>query len=136
MQIDRSIECEVLGRDIHQNLIIQYLLDETPNNKWSRIFNLKQQDYSFTIRSSAGSNTLLVVIQEDKIESISLISILEKLVERTNEEFESDNLKEQILINNMVNGLIVMHHEMSYTENNRYLDDFSGKSEFISPKNC
>ena len=132
MQIDQS-GCAVLGRDIQQNLIIQYSLTETPNNKWSRIFNLKQQDYSFTIRSifdNENNHSILVIIQEDKVESTPIISILEELVERTNIEFQNDQLKEQILINNMINGLIVMHSEMSFIENNIYLDDTSGKSEF------
>ena len=123
MKVDKSVECEILGRDIYQNLVIEYKLEEIPPQRWSRIFNLKQKDYSFVIRSVLESNQILVIIQENRIKSTDIISILDSLVYRTNEEFNRDEHKNQILLDNMVDGLIVVHNNLSYTDNNTFKDE-------------
>lgn len=121
-------ECSVLGSDSFNNIIIKYSLTEYPITQWSRLFN--RITSLVDIKSIINSKSIIVTADANSIYNFDIAHLIREKIEKTESELNSDSLKNQIIINNFIPGLIVVHDNMKYNNQTPTDENPEGRSEY------
>lgn len=121
-------DCVVLGRDSFDNIVVRYNLIEYPSSQWTAVFN--RVISIFTIKSLVNSKMIIVTANPNNLISFDTASVIKQKIEKTNNELSSDVLKNEIILNNFISGIIVIHSDMRYTDQDISENNLEGKSEY------
>jgi hypothetical protein len=119
----------LLGRDNASNLIIRYRLTETPTQPWTVAFNNKT-DTGITIESVLSTNYILVTILSSNFANVNIATLINNRILAVEAELSSDQLKNQIILNKFIDGLVVVHDSLSYTAAEGEESDFAKYIDF------
>lgn len=110
-------------------LYLRTSLSELPSQKWTSLFNRRTSSiYSSSLIGS--KNVFIKISYEDFLNKNFLLIVSEK-VTKTDEEISSDTLKKQIILRTFVNGLVIVHHDLSYIYNTFYKTNKNDYEQFV-----
>jgi len=121
-------ECTVLGRDSFDKIIVKYNLTDYPIIQWTKLFN--RITSVIDIKSIINSKSILVSADANELSNLDVAFLIREKIEKTENELNSDTLKNEIILNNFIPGLIVVHDNMSYLSQQQTEENPQGKSEY------
>lgn len=120
--------CEVLGRDALDQIVVKYDLTDYPTIQWTKLFN--RMVSIIQIKSVTNSKSIIVTAEANVLSNSDVAAIIIQKIDATDNELVSDALKNQIILDNFITGLIVIHDNMEYTEQVVTDENPDGKSEY------
>lgn len=121
-------ECAVLGRDSFDKIVIRYSLNDYPTIEWTKLFN--RITSIIAIRSIVNSKSILVTADPNAVLTFNLASLIQEKIEKTENQLNSDALKNQIILEHFIPGLIVVHSDMGYENQSVTEENPNGYSEY------
>ena len=104
--------CTVLGRDSAENIVVRYSLVEFPTIRWTKLFN--RIISVVIIKSIINSKSIIVIADPNILSNLDVASVIREKIIKSNSELNSDVLKNEIILDNFIIGLIVVHNDMGY----------------------
>ena len=137
MELNESVY-EVAGKDEFFNTVLTYELTEIPDRRWTQVFNRKLD--VLETKSIRDSKSIIVKGNLFTINNTDIVDMLEERIDSTDDELASDVLKEAIVLDKFIDGLIMLHGDLLYDENtqsesiildmNTYMEDQDNNTQY------